>query len=369
MSSTAVLIQSLVCLLLLAAAWLMPSFTTPTLPFGVRVPSNRVQAPVISEQRRSYRWWVGLAGGAVLAAGTAWGLRTGSPAASVLTVFAVLAVQLAGYLRAHRAIGAVKQREQWYQGVRQGVVADTSLRTAPGRFPWLGALPAALIVVATLVTGVVRYPSMPDRLPMHFNGPGHVDRFAAKSVGNVFAVVLAQLGLTLLLVLLTWLVFRARPDLDPARAKVTAGQYRLFRTRMAHAMLTLTTCFDLSLAWAAWQIWSGSHTLAVLPVLLPIVVGLAVVLWAALSSGQNGSRLRVAEQAPDAGPTTPPVEHQDDDRHWRLGGLFYLNREDSALFVPKRFGIGWTLNLANPGAVAFVVLLLGLAVGLPLLTR
>jgi hypothetical protein len=32
---------------------------------------------------------------------------------------------------------------------------------------------------------------------------------------------------------------------------------------------------------------------------------------------------------------------------WR-GGIFYFNREDPALFVPKRFGIGYTLNFANP---------------------
>ena len=52
--------------------------------------------------------------------------------------------------------------------------------------------------------------------------------------------------------------------------------------------------------------------------------------------------------------------------------LFYFNRNDPALFVEKRFGIGWTVNMANPrswfflGAILlFVVasLALGLVVG------
>ena len=29
-------------------------------------------------------------------------------------------------------------------------------------------------------------------------------------------------------------------------------------------------------------------------------------------------------------------------------GIFYSNPDDPALFVPKRFGIGYTLNFGNP---------------------
>jgi Family of unknown function (DUF5808) len=35
-----------------------------------------------------------------------------------------------------------------------------------------------------------------------------------------------------------------------------------------------------------------------------------------------------------------------DDDAWR--GIFYWNPKDPALFVPKRFGIGYTLNFGNP---------------------
>ena len=31
---------------------------------------------------------------------------------------------------------------------------------------------------------------------------------------------------------------------------------------------------------------------------------------------------------------------------WK-GGVFYFNRQDPSLFVPKRFGIGYTINFAN----------------------
>jgi uncharacterized membrane protein len=45
--------------------------------------------------------------------------------------------------------------------------------------------------------------------------------------------------------------------------------------------------------------------------------------------------------------------------------LVYINREDHALLVPRRFGLGWTLNWGNPRAamlLAGVVALIGLVV-------
>ncbi len=37
--------------------------------------------------------------------------------------------------------------------------------------------------------------------------------------------------------------------------------------------------------------------------------------------------------------------------------LFYFNRKDKRIFVPKRYGMGWTLNLANPVAILLFVLI------------
>ena len=45
---------------------------------------------------------------------------------------------------------------------------------------------------------------------------------------------------------------------------------------------------------------------------------------------------------------------RDDDEHWKLG-ILYLNRDDASLFLPKRFGIGWTMNFAHPAAWAIIL--------------
>ena len=42
-------------------------------------------------------------------------------------------------------------------------------------------------------------------------------------------------------------------------------------------------------------------------------------------------------------------------RHYdRYGRWIYCNREDANFFVRKRYGIGWTINMAHPASWIFL---------------
>ncbi|HXL87916.1 MAG TPA: DUF5808 domain-containing protein [Streptosporangiaceae bacterium] len=88
-----------------------------------------------------------------------------------------------------------------------------------------------------------------------------------------------------------------------------------------------------------WQVYRLSGIGAALPV-LPAAVGLVILVAVAVRTGQAGSRL-----PGPAGRASPDV-NRDDDRFWK-GGLIYINRDDPAIMVGSRFGIGWTPNLGN----------------------
>jgi uncharacterized membrane protein len=52
---------------------------------------------------------------------------------------------------------------------------------------------------------------------------------------------------------------------------------------------------------------------------------------------------------------------EDDSRNWKWQ-IFYFNRSDSRIFVPKRTGLGWTINIAHPISVVIPIALCLLAV-------
>ena len=54
---------------------------------------------------------------------------------------------------------------------------------------------------------------------------------------------------------------------------------------------------------------------------------------------------------------------RDDDLFWKAG-LFYINRNDPAVLVPARIGVGWTLNLGNIAAWLVLAVIVASAAGL-----
>lgn len=47
------------------------------------------------------------------------------------------------------------------------------------------------------------------------------------------------------------------------------------------------------------------------------------------------------------------------------GGIICANRDDPAVWVPKRFDVGWTVNMARPAVWIGTVILLLIVIGLP----
>jgi uncharacterized membrane protein len=45
----------------------------------------------------------------------------------------------------------------------------------------------------------------------------------------------------------------------------------------------------------------------------------------------------------------------DNDSKWILGS-FYYNKNDPSLFVQKRFGVGWTVNLATKKGKIYIII-------------
>jgi uncharacterized membrane protein len=358
--SVAIILSLVLLGLVLLLALVLPSVTSPTVPFGVRVPAEHAGDLAVAGQARIYRWRVLVGGVVVAGVGVGIYLVTAQPSMLPLSVLALVGLWYWCFFAAHQEIRAAKAAGEWFEGLHQGIAVDTGVRTDPLRFPWPWLAPAVIITVATGVIGVLMYPSMPDVLAVHY-GKGAPDRVTAKSVGTAFSLVFLQIGLTALLAVMTAAIVRSRPDIDPARPIGSVHWYRRYTALSAKALLGLVATIDLGMLGSSLLMWTGTVTpWAPLVVALPI---LAAVVAVVLVLARN-NRDRDDDDEEDTGLT-----HRDDDRFWH-GGLFYINREDRALLVPRRFGLGWTVNLGNPktailltGVLALITLVITLRLG------
>lgn len=363
---------------------LTPLVTPQTVQFGVRVPAERAGDPVVAAARRTYR--AGIV--AVTVVAVLVGLFVGAPGAAAVSAVPVeLVGSVAVYLVARSQVASAKQGGRWYEGRTQVTITDTTLRTRPEPFPWLWTLPAAAVAVATAIIGVVRYPQMPDRLVSHYDIGGHPTSYTDKTFASAFLPVFVQIGTAALIVALARITARGKTTLD-AQDPNSARRHRRFVGAMARCLLLLAAAVGLSMFFGALAMWGLVGSTGVFPVLLtaPIVVATAGLVMVTVRVGQGGSRLRFAGDgdggeegdrcgdrigdgsAGGAGAPDSGAVNRDDDRFWKLG-LVYFNREDPAVFVQKRFGVGWTVNFARPAAVGSLLALVAIAVLVPLLTR
>lgn len=351
-------------------SWILPGITRRDILFGVTVAPNTRAMPAGRALIRRYRLQVGalaalgalgLALTYALAPASFW--RSGWTAALALAPVLLLEIP---YLVAYSAARALRApTSDVGAGPCAGVETSAALR--PRRYgdyvPWIWeALPPALIA-ATAAVLASSYAAAPAIIATHFDAAGTANAFAPKTIGTYFALVWTQLGLEVLLTVLAVLVVGAKAQ--PGRANEgfrRAGLRYLYLVKV----LTLALLGGTALLITGAATSGTTSRRASLGLLLPLTLGFAGAvllggLVVALRAGQGGSRLGdPAETATD----------RTDDRYWKLG-VIYANRDDPSLFVERRFGFGWTVNVANPLALLLLVGILALALLpalIPLLT-
>lgn len=325
--------------------------------FAVTVPDTAQQDPYLKGLKRRFLVWV-LAATALLsvalAAVLAWGA---APVFIVLLTVGLLAISLGGYLpmlRFRQQVQAYKKAQGWQaEAVRRVGFAGPEDFPKPLSLKWaLAYIPFILFVLAL---GIVGYPTMPGKIPMNIGMDGQIVHYAEKSFVLVLFPVLFCLFMAVIFTFNQWMILRSKKATDPSMPAASAWAYGMFARAQSILLvamgLVLVGAVGILLQLAMVGVLSiFDAALAVLPIVFVIIVASTAV---NLVYGQNGARLLTRVDGGDG-------LLRDDDSHWKLG-IFYFNREDASLFLPERFGIGWTVNFARPAVwtiLAALVLLI-----------
>lgn len=210
---------------------------------------------------------------------------------------------------------------------------------------------------ATLLICLLGYQSIPEVIPRQIGLDGQVTSTFAKSPLTVVFPALVLLFIDAMLTFSHWSILRSKRPVDPAAPAATNWAYAMFaRTQsillVAGGVIVGFVGVAMALSFVG-AISIGQAAVICLVCVMALALGSVAV---SVIYGQNGSRLiaKVAVGGPIA------LTH-DNDAHWKAG-IFYFNPQDPSLFLPERFGIGWTLNWGRPAAWAIMAALLAVVV-------
>jgi Family of unknown function (DUF5808) len=309
----------------------MPRFSRPDILFAVTVPD----AFVAGDGRMlvfRYRAIVWSGAAAALAIGLLLPAPLPGSGRGALLMMGVVAgnmmVALAAWLFPHRRARAHAVPPSDLR-VASLVPRDTSL---PG-----GALFAVGPFAILLATALLVY-TYRDEVP---DGPGTIKPFGWLALGVVYVAMMLTMAVSL--------ARRTRQIAVDGPAAAAEQRFRrvnvfvLVLTGYAMAIqLSATTVESIP---AFGDTVSGRVGFLLLPVML---FNFGVTFWM-FRVGQGGQRtVAPAARQEVHGDATP-------DHAWKVGGLFYFNPRDPAIWVENRVGVGYTLNIGNSRAWLLII--------------
>ncbi|MFO0585877.1 MAG: DUF5808 domain-containing protein [Anaeromyxobacter sp.] len=318
---------------------LVPRLAVGGVLFGVTVPEGFAATPEARALVARYRGQV-LGAGALGLAGILAVAGAGLDPWAGFAILGVIGLQTAAWFSARR-------RTQPH-AAPPSTIRTAGLSAPRGVPPALDAVPFVVLACAALAVAL-RWDDFPDRFPLHWNGRGEIDRWGAKGPEVYQALVIGTVLVAAMLVLrAVMLGFSSRRAADP-RALALRGLMQWVLTGTATFLAVLFAAITLN------------------PLVAPdsprLVLTVSAIGLVALLGGLGLATARLAS-LPSAGPGdgTP-------DARWKVGGLFYVNPDDPAVFVPKRLGVGYTVNLGRPGGVIALAAMIGVPLAIALVAR
>ncbi|MGA9751097.1 MAG: DUF5808 domain-containing protein [Acidobacteriota bacterium] len=330
---------------MVATALALPHWSHRGLFFGVTVGAEFAPTSEGRAILRGYRGTVAATG--LLALAMAAGGALNLPWLSLAAPFVAAAGVLVGYLRAHHAalahsIAPVTVREASLQVRREGL---------PGSIYGQG-LPFLILASASLYAAH-HWDELPARIPIHFDAQGAPNGWAAKGLFSVFGGAGFTALLCLLMLLFSYTLLRCSRPGTTGASSGTLRRVFLKGLLACEFLLALVGACITAMPFVTSPQGRQRITLLVIVAAMAFPLVLLTYLGIVASRAMGRGATVEAGRPPSRGDGTP-------DSCWKKG-MFYVNRDDPALWVPKRFGIGYTLNFGHRGAWVILGILLAIA--------
>jgi len=335
---------------------IIPVVMRKTHVFGVYVPDEYKDVSSVQFYKKLYVYSYSAVSLVIIAGYAIWMNKLNPSMTAALGMVLLLSTIIWGlilYFYCHGKMLELKRRTGWSSTLKEVNITDLCARKLDEMLPWFIVAMPILLTLGLSVLTLTQYSHIPDRIPTHWGANGQPDSFTEKSYLSVLSPLL------LLLVMQAMFVgiheSTRKSGIKISAANKSGSRTRQLDMRKYHSwfLAIISLVITVLLSFLQLSIIYPGIFGETLMLLFPLAF-LAVVLIGTLVYAVKVGKLNVQLEAVTQGDDTKEVSNFDSDYHWKAG-LFYYNKNDPSLFVEKRFGIGWTINFAQPLGYVLII--------------
>lgn len=256
----------------------------------------------------------------------------------ILSIFILIALCFVFFVMAHNQIKAFAHTLEMPSNQITKTVIDTDFMKEKNKlkkhFRKLYLIPLILIVVS-IVYSFLNYSALPEMIPTHWNLLGEADDWQIKSPITLVIQSLMQLLLCGLLYYVSDQIFTTRGKLDTDNYEISKRALLRYLQGMGYSLYIITLSIILIFTLTTFSMVKGTSLgvgFMVLGFILPLLGSVYMfITW-----------FRYRKNITSHTSYSP----ENEERYW-IWGSFYYNPNDPSLFIEKRYGIGWTINLGT----------------------
>lgn len=325
----------------------IPYLVKRTIVFGVSIPEGHLKDEKLVSYKKRYSLTVFCLSLATLALYFLWAIYV-HPAEGKLVLlgtaiqFGILFISMALYFYFHARTIQRKKAQKWGDNVKQIKIVDLSIRSRDEMLSWYVYLLPMLITIGVIGYTVTQYSLLPEQIPTHWGPNGKPDSWTTKTPFS--SIQLSLILLTMQVMFLGINEMTKRSGIKLSATSTEASRVRQLTLRkysswfMFIVMVVTTMLFTFLQFTTIHEGVVGDAIILSVPFLFIILVLIGTIIFA-LKVGKADEK--IVSHPEDT------ISDFNEDQYW-VGGLFYFNKNDPSIFVEKRFGVGWTLNFANP---------------------
>lgn len=355
MSVSIVLILAIIFFLTIMQT-IIPFLVKRTVVFGVTIPEQYIYDQKLIQYKKQYSFITFIIGMIILAGYLIWVLNNPLSEEQIVIVgtfieFGIIILSMSFYFYYHGRIKQLKQISKWTENLKQVKVTDLSIRSQDEMLPWYIYIFPMVITVGLMIYTVMNYDLLPNNIPTHWGPSGEPDAFTKKTPFT--AVQMPGFLLLMQIMFLGIHIGTKKSGIKLSATNANASRKRQLGMRKYSSWLLFLVVIVITILFTFFQLttihpnlFDGSPLQLIIPFGVLAIILISTIIFA-IKVGRSDKEI------------DPIIEGNitdiDEDGYWK-GGLLYFNKNDPSIFVEKRFGVGYTLNFANPIGYLIVIL-------------